>query len=411
MSQSNFVQAVKVSANGQWIATTGDDKTVRVWNAATGTELFQIPIKAKGTVLGFSKDGKYLIAGDQNGDINIWDISALPTPTSYLQFNGVTTSALYSPSGNLIGASDDKNVWLLNPKTLSNLTARPQGSPLSGLKSNINKLVFSPKDKWIGALTAGNQIVIYNTQNRGGKTIRLESRVQAFAFSADEKQLLTGDAIGNLQVWDTVTGNLLKTPIAKGHPITAMAATTKLLALGMDNELHILDINTFQESEQPTAQGTIEQLIFSPDSSWLASSNSTGQIQIWQQVNGKFIEPKVINKEGAVSLAFNPSNSLIAIGATDEVYLINPSTLEEYARIPHTGTVSSVSFSADGATLMTSSLKVLQFWDISKIQETKKENLVEIACQHLTENLTGEQWSTLFETERYRPLCVNLPVP
>jgi len=411
MSQNNFVQAVKVSANGQWIATTGDDKTVRVWNAATGTELFQIPIKAKGTVLGFSKDGKYLIAGDQDGNINIWDISALPTPTSYLQFNGVTASAFYSPAGNLIGASDDKNVWLLAPKIPSNLTARPQGSPLPDLKFNIIKLVFSPKDKWIGALTAGNQIVVYNTQNRGGKTIPLKSLVQAFTFSADEKQLLTGDTSGNLQVWDTITGNLLKTPIAKGNPITAIAATDKLLALGLGNELHILDINTLQELQQPTAQGNIDQLVFSPDGSWLASSNSMGQTQIWEQANGKFSDPKVINKEGVASMAFNPSNSLLAIGVTDEVYLINPTTLEEYSRIPHTGTVNSVSFSADGNTMLTSSLKVLQFWDVSKIQEINKEKLVDIACQHLTENLTGEQWNTLFDNERYRPLCANLPVP
>ena len=411
MSQDNFVQAVKVSANGQWIATTGDDKTVRVWNAATGTELFQIPIKAKGNVLGFSKDGKYLIAGDQNGNMNIWDISALPTPTNYLQFNGVTASALYSPSGNLIGASDDKNVWLLNPKTLSNQTARPQGNSLPGLKSNITKLVFSPKDKWIAALTTGNEIVLYNTQNRGGKTLRFENRVQAFAFSADEKQLFTGDATGNLQVWDTVTGNLLKTPIAGGKPITAMATTTKTLALGMGNELHVLDINTLEELEQPIAQGNIEQLGFSPDGLWLASSNSTGQIQIWEQVNGKFSDPKTINKDGVASIAFNPSNSLLAIGASDEVYLIDPITLEEYSRIPHTGTVNSVAFSADGSTLLTSSLKVLQFWDISKIQEIKKANLVAIACGHLSENLTGEQWSTLFDNERYRPLCENLPVP
>jgi len=411
MSQNNFVQAVKVSADGQWIATTGDDKTVRVWNASTGTEIFQIPIKGKGTVLGFSKDGKYLIAGDQNGYIYIWDISALPTPTNYLQFNGVTTSALYSPSGNLIAASDDKKIWLLDPKTLSKLITRPQGITFPELKSNINKIVFSPNDKWIGVVTASKDVFIYNTQNRSGRTIKPESLVQALVFSPDEKQLFTGDSAGNLQAWDTTTGKLSSTLIADGHRITAMAATTKLLAIGMENELHIFDINTLKELEQPISQGEHELLVFSPDGSRLASSNSAGQIHIWELVNGKFSEPKVINKEGAVSMAFDPSNSLLAIGAADKVYLVSSATLEEYARIPHTGTVTSVSFSADGATLMTASLKVLQFWEIAKIQQIKKENMVETACQHLTENLTGEQWSTLFGNERYRPLCVNLPVP
>jgi WD40 repeat protein len=234
---------------------------------------------------------------------------------------------------------------------------------------------------------------------------------QAIVFSPDEKQLISGDAAGNLQLWDVNTGKLLSTPIANGRRITAMAATNNLLAIGMENELHILDATTLKEINQPISHGDIELLIFSPDGTLLAASNSTGQIHIWQQVNGKFIDPQVINKEGVVSMAFNPLNNLLAVGAADKVYLVNPISLEEYARIPHTGTVNSVSFSVDGATLMTSSLKVLQFWDVSKIQEIKKENMVETACKHLTENLTGEQWSTLFDTERYRPLCVDLPVP
>jgi len=411
MSQNNFVQAVRVSPNGQWIATTGDDKTVRVWNASTGTELFQIPLKGQGTVLGFSRDGNYLIAGDQSGYINIWDVSKIPTPTNYLQFNGVTASASYSPSGNLIAASDDKNVWLLTPQTLSSLTARPQGFTFPGLQANVSRLVFSSKDKWLAALTARNEIAVYNTQNHSPRTIKPDKLVQAFLFSTDEKQLFTGDLGGRLQVWDTVTGKLLNTAVTYDRQITALATINNLLAIGAQNDLHIVDESTLKEIDQPISHGDLGLLVFSPDGSWLASSNSTGQIQIWERVNGKFTEPNVINKEGVVSLAFDPSNNLLAIGATDRVYLIDRTTLEEHARIPHTGTVNSVSFSVDGTILMTSSLKVLQFWDISKIPEIKKDNLIETACQHLTENLSAEQWSTLFGNENYRPLCPDLPVP
>src|SRR5678816_519388 len=107
---------------------------------------------------------------------------------------------------------------------------------------------------------------------------------------------------------------------------------------------------------------------FSPDGSLLISSNSTGQFQIWKQENGKFTEPKTFTKVTAFAMAFNPANNLLAIGSANNVYLINPTTLEEFARIPHTGSVTSVSFSSDGATLLTSSLKVLQFWELAKIQ-------------------------------------------
>ena len=61
--------------------------------------------------------------------------------------------------------------------------------------------------------------------------------------------------------------------------------------------------------------------------------------------------------------------------------------------------------------LKVASLKVIQFWDITKIQELKKESIVETACRHLVENLTHDQWDILFAPEDYRPLCENLPIP
>lgn len=410
MSQSNFVQAVTVSANGQWIATTGDDKTVRIWSAINGAELFQIPLKGKGTTLGLTKDGKYLIAGDQNGNIYIWDITAIPTPTNSLQFNGVTTSALYSPNGNRIAASDDRRVWLLNPATLPTLTTTPSGKPIGELLANINKVVLSINGARLGALTTTNDVVIYNTQSTSGKTIRPENGARAFVFSPDERQVVIGDSAGGLQVWNAASGQYINTPVKYKQRITTMAAVVDLLAVGTGNEIHILNINTFEELGQLASYGEQEMLIFSPDGKWLASSNSTGQIQIWKQENGKFSEPRSFILANASSFAFNPESSLLAIGAADIVYLINPITLKEYARIPHTGTISSVSFSPDGSILMTASLKVLQFWELAKIPELKEENLVATACGRVTENFSEAQWKALFETEGYKLLCPDLPL-
>jgi WD40 repeat protein len=311
----------------------------------------------------------------------------------------------------LIAASDDKRIWLLNPATLSKLTTRPSVDPFSELRFNITQLVFSPKEKWIGAIMTSNDVVIYNTQNRSGKTLQPKNLVQAIVFSPDEKQLLIGDGAGNLQVWDTSTGTFQDTPLALSSRITAMTASADLLAIGTDNTVILFDVNTLAEVARLESRGAPELLVFSPDGSLLASNNSAGQIQVWTQADGKFTGPNVTIKESASALAFSSSNKWLAVGAVDKVYLLNPLTLEEYARIPHTGTVSSVSFSADDATLMTSSLKVIQFWDMATIQEVKKERIVEIACQHLIEDLTEDQWSTLFETKVYQPICGKPPIP
>lgn len=411
MSQSDAVQTVKLTENNRWIVSTGDDRTVRVWNALTGTEFIQIPIKGKGTALALSKEGRFLVSGDQNGYINIWDIGLIPAPDSILQFSGVTNSAFYSPSGKWIAVSDDKQVWLLNPKTITSSSARPSGSPILSLRNNVQRMIFSTKERWLGILTAGNEVVIYNTQNRSGRTISPANPVTGLAFSPDEKNLFTSDAKGNLQVWDLTTSKLIDTPVKYEQSITAMVATQDQLILAAVDAVHVLDINTFQELDQPKSVSVVDLLAINPDGTLLAATNSNGQVQIWQRENGIFGSPKSLTKGNGASLAFSPATDLLVIGGVDSLLLLDLSTLEEHARIPIAGTINSISFSPDGATFITSSLRVLQTWDPSKIQPIQKDAIVDTACRHLFENLSYRQWTLLFKNEEYKPLCANLPVP
>lgn len=411
MSQSNFVQKVEISDNGQWIASTGDDRTVRVWSAITGTELFQVPIKARGSALGLSKDGTHLLAGDQNGNTYIWDLTTIPTPTKYLQFNGVTASATYSSNGTWIAASDDRKIWLLNPNSVPNLGTRPSGNAFGELLANVTQLTFSSNALRLGALTATNDIVVYNTRTNSGRTLKTERPARAFVFSPDESKVLIGDAAGQLQVWDAASGLFVNTPVTFSKGIYSMAASSEVLAVGLEAEIHLLDINSFEEIAVLEAQGLPLHLVFSPDGSWLAAGNATGQIQLWNQVAGSFTFQKTISRDAVASLAFDPSNSLLAVGSPNYAYLIDLATFKEYNRIPHSGTVNSVSFSPDGSTLLTSSLKLLQFWEVQQITDIEPKNLVETACGRLTENVGESQWEQLFGSEPFEVLCPGLPTP
>jgi WD40 repeat protein len=112
-------------------------------------------------------------------------------------------------------------------------------------------------------------------------------------------------------------------------------------------------------------------------------------------------------------MAFNPSGLVLAVGSRDSVFLIDPLTVKEIARIPHAGAVTGVSFSAEGDTLATASLKVVQFWDATRIlaQGIKQDDLVASACSRLTSNFSQAQWSNLFRDLEYVKLCEGLPVP
>lgn len=60
------------SPNGQWIATSGDDRTVRIWSPYTFKQVAELDNEqAVGSPLCWTADGKYLITVDMSNDLQI----------------------------------------------------------------------------------------------------------------------------------------------------------------------------------------------------------------------------------------------------------------------------------------------------------------------------------------------------
>ena len=62
-----------------------------------------------------------------------------------------------------------------------------------------------------------------------------------------------------------------------------------------------------------------------------------------------------MTREQPYALTFAHQGDLLAVGTTDNAYLIDAISGEEVGRIPHKGIVYSVSFSPDGKTFATGS--------------------------------------------------------
>ncbi|MGZ9167107.1 MAG: WD40 repeat domain-containing protein, partial [Anaerolineales bacterium] len=412
--QDSVVTEVQVSSNGKWIATTGSDETVRVWNAATGAEIFQIPLQDSGSVLAFNKDGNYLLSGDESGEINIWDISVMPSPENYVQFiNGLARDVQYSPSGDWIVASDENRVWLLNPEQESNLTTRPEGEATLTFKSNVKNVIFSPDSKLLGILTDGNEVATYRIENQSLKTIKVSSSIQSIAFTSDSLQFITGDAEGEVQAWNVNNTEFIANLSEVNSRVLSMATSTQLLAIGLTDKISIFDMNTGKLLPEIESPGENSLLAFSADGSLLASSNSSDLINIWNYQNGETVLVAPTIPEQIFSLSFNSTGNLLAVGTASNVYLIDTGTGEEIARIPHADNVNGVSFSADGNMLASASSKVVQFWDVKKLQlqQIKKGDLIKTACSRLTQNFSEVEWKRYVGNDQPRELCEGLPAP
>jgi len=95
------VNAVAFSPDGQTIATGSDDKTLRLWDVATGTELRSITAASSVEAVAFSGDGKR-IAGQTVGDIVVWETA---TGKSLATMGAWVYAVAFSPDGTLLAGA------------------------------------------------------------------------------------------------------------------------------------------------------------------------------------------------------------------------------------------------------------------------------------------------------------------
>jgi WD40 repeat protein len=354
----DVVRSAAFSPDGAKVVTASDDRTARLWDAASSKELAALQ-GHEGEVFSaeFSPDGAKLVTGSADDTARVWD-AATGKELAVLQgHEGEVKSAAFSPDGAKVvtGSADDTaRVWdAANGKELA---------LLQGHEGEVKSAAFSPDGSKVVTASADRSARVWDAAS--GEELAVldghEGEVFSAAFSPDGAKVVTASDDNTARLWDVPSGhgpNLYADMMLSFVGPRASAPSRTVV--------HATKVLDGHKAE-------VRSVVFSPDGAKVVTASADGAARVWGVASGQGLAVLDGHEGEVFSAAFSADGAKVVTSSADDTARVwDAANGKELALLQgHEGEVKSAAFSADGAKVVTASAdRSARVWDAASGKE------------------------------------------
>lgn len=395
------VTAIDYSPDGKFIITGSDDKTLKLWETATGREIrtFNGHLKPI-TNVDFSPDGNKVISSSYfDNTAIVWDIQTGKQLITFKDSLDEIRNAIFSPNSNQIltgGHETNAILWdLKTGKRIQEYHQKPttcyQCIPSLQFNKEGTQFITGSGDRtaifW--DVATGDTIKTYHYSKGSCSSCKSSA-----AYSSNAKFIASGEGSEQLNIIDSYTGKIVHTLVDdEDYKSVQFNASNKYLAavLGYRGLLKVWEVKTGKVVLEVKNEKGIKDVVFSPDGKNIALANANHTATIWNIATQKEIKqlkgivnrpptPRLndsqiyyLDKLNEVRLSPD-GNTLAFFKRSNNAILWDLNTGKASKKlVGHEELVTCLAFSPDNKTIATGSLdRSIILWDANTGEPIKK---------------------------------------
>lgn len=346
------VNSVSFSRNGQTLASSGADGTVKLWDSH-GKLLKALKAHNDAIVynISFSRDGQTLVSANADGTIQLWSLDGtlLKTISGH---TGAVYRVNFSPDGQtLASASADGTIklWKLDGSLTQTVKVSNKAVLRVGFSPNGQELITTSDD--------GN-IKFWSKDGRELAHLFQEGVVYHAIFSPDGKTIASGGGDTMVRLWSK-DAILLRTFQGYTEGILGLAFSPDGQTIASASEDGTITLWKGDSIWAHTLQGhtdKVTDVIFSPDGKIIASASHDKTVKLWRR-DGALLKTLTGHTDVVHGISFSPDGKTIASASWDKtVKLWNVEDGHLLKTLTgHSGKVYGISFSPNGKMLASAS--------------------------------------------------------